>query len=67
MEIAKQNRCFWAGDDQNDVHHEQEPEKVIVLMCPEVIDACHKYDNKQRVSPDAVQDEEKLNENATEW
>lgn len=35
MEVAEQDRRFWAGDDQDQEHQEQETEHVIHLVRPQ--------------------------------
>jgi hypothetical protein len=50
MEIAKKDRRFRAGDNQNDEDKEEKSKHVVHL-----------------VRPDAVENEEQLDEDATKW
>ena len=50
MEVAKEDGCLRAGDDQNDEDQKQEPIHVVDLT-----------------GPDAVEDKEKLDEDASKW
>lgn len=67
MEVAEQDGCLRACDDQNDENKEDKSEHVVGLMSPAMIKlkTCS-YMYSKPILPNAVQDEEQLQENCTE-
>ena len=66
MEVAEENRRLRAGDDQDNVDHEQKAEGTVVLMGPVSIERrfIEAFDQIND-SPDAVEDDEHLGADAT--